>query len=332
MVVVMHTTGALAARGVGFEYGFGSFGVDIFFVISGFVMAITTASADKSKTQLAAAAKFLWHRFRRIVPIYWFFLTLKIVLVIFFPILVSRTTLNFFHIVSSYLFFPTMSPWGLIEPVLPVGWSLNFEMLFYVVFAVAILLALPPVLLSSAVFFAIIIAADFFPSVHLLRFFSQNIVFEFILGILVARLWQRGWRLSPFFGILALIPALAALAGLLSWEGRDRLLTYGVAAAMLVFSTVSFEGKIRQFRWLGVMKRLGDSSYSLYLSHAFTVPLIVVLSYRVLPFYLTVLIAAGVSSLVGYATYVVVEVRLIKMLGGRVAGYEHFGLGATRDK
>ena len=153
MVVTMHTTEAIGLRVPGHTladtWGIGSAGVDIFFVISGFVMAVSTPQPDKSsRYKFSEAWLFMKRRFLRITPLYWFYTTLKIISVLIVPSLALRTTLHPFHIVCSYLFIPVMSPWGLVQPVLPVGWSLCFEMFFYLMFSIAIALNL------SRLFFA----------------------------------------------------------------------------------------------------------------------------------------------------------------------------------
>jgi len=135
LVVVMHATEAIALRlpSSGQQiWDRGSVGVDIFFVISGFVMTITCLPGGTyGSNPLKEAGNFFWRRIVRIAPIYWVYTLLKVALVLALPSLALRTSISAEHVLASLFFWPTVAPWGLIQPVLPVGWSLNFEMLFY---------------------------------------------------------------------------------------------------------------------------------------------------------------------------------------------------------
>ncbi|MDB5937705.1 MAG: acyltransferase, partial [Polaromonas sp.] len=141
LVVVMHITEAISVRitgaGPDHYWSAGAIGVDIFFVISGFVMAMSTARLPAgNQTNWQAAWIFMKRRLLRIAPLYWFYTLLKAALVLILPSLALRSSIDMQHLLASMLFIPALSPWGLVQPTLPVGWTLNFEMLFYVVFAI----------------------------------------------------------------------------------------------------------------------------------------------------------------------------------------------------
>jgi len=165
LVAVMHITQAISihvtGRGDAHYWGAGSAGVDIFFVISGFVMAITTQGEPaRGPARLAAAWVFIQRRILRIVPLYWFYTLLKAALLLAIPALAVKSTIEPVHFAASLLFIPMKSPWGLVQPVLPVGWTLNFEMLFYMVFAIAIALGAPRVRFCLTVFLALFLAGS----------------------------------------------------------------------------------------------------------------------------------------------------------------------------
>jgi exopolysaccharide production protein ExoZ len=139
LVVVLHafeTWGERvdpAAPGVSWDNG--ASGVDIFFIISGFVMVI---SSRRLVDRPGAWLIFLRHRVVRIVPLYWLLTTAKIVAVMVLGGVVLRTSLDFKSVAGSYLFLPVTDSAGHFRPVLPVGWTLTYEFLFYLLFAAAL--------------------------------------------------------------------------------------------------------------------------------------------------------------------------------------------------
>lgn len=122
-----------AAPGVNWDNG--AAGVDIFFIISGFVMVI---SSRRLVDQAGAWLIFLRHRVVRIVPLYWLLTTVKILAVVALAGVVLRTGLDFNFVAGSYLFLPVTDSAGHFRPVLPVGWTLTYEFLFYLLFAAAL--------------------------------------------------------------------------------------------------------------------------------------------------------------------------------------------------
>ena len=110
----------------------GNAGVDLFFVISGFIMVFTTGRKPMGP------AAFFGARLRRIAPLYWS-MTLAVFLVArLAPSLVQNTPTDIGRLVASILFVPELRPDGTMRPVVFVGWTLNFEMAFYVLFALGL--------------------------------------------------------------------------------------------------------------------------------------------------------------------------------------------------
>ena len=109
--------------------GFGIWGVDIFFVISGFIMMYVTENNQKN---------FLIKRIIRIVPLYWI-LTLGVFsIAIFYPDLLNNTTANFEHLIKSLFFVPFDKNSSGHFPILFLGWTLNFEIIFYILFSISL--------------------------------------------------------------------------------------------------------------------------------------------------------------------------------------------------
>jgi exopolysaccharide production protein ExoZ len=314
LVAVMHITQAISiyitGRGENVYWAPGGSGVDIFFVISGFVMAITTrAQHDDRRARREAAWVFARRRLLRIVPLYWFYTLLKVALVLALPALAVKSVIEPSHLAASLLFMPVTSPWGLVQPVLPVGWTLNFEMLFYTVFAVAIALGAPRIRFCLVFFLALFVAAQLMPSVVPLAFYGQSIIFEFVLGVAIAH------ALIRFARPHAAIAILVALAGALLMFGfgwridGERLFPWGVGAAAIVLGTAWLEPWIARAPAVKPLAFLGDASYSIYLSHPFVVPAVVMALHRIgVNDSLSVLLAAGATvTLAGCLSHVFLE-------------------------
>src|SRR5215467_2504234 len=113
-------------------FNLGAAGVDLFFVISGFVMVYSSESLFGRPN---APATFLLRRIVRIVPLYWLMTSVMLAYVLargFGPSDASPQLA-----LASYFFIPYRRPSGAMDPLYGIGWTLNYEMFFYVVFAVA---------------------------------------------------------------------------------------------------------------------------------------------------------------------------------------------------
>ena len=250
---------------------YGDAGVDLFFVLSGFVMTTITAGRY---TGAASARQFLGKRAWRVYPLYWLFTTVVVVLMAFVPSMVNSS----YHdqsILASYLLLPHSQ-----MPVLSVGWTLVHEAYFYLVFALAIALVaerfIPLYLLAWGAGIAVwstLLPAD---TTAAERVATSPLTYEFIAGALLGLYWRQiPARLAMPLLIAGALTAVSA-AGLLPSEGPAaltpwiRISCFGSAATLLIAGAVMLEaqGRLHVPRWLS---RLGDSSYSLYLSHVFVI-------------------------------------------------------------
>jgi exopolysaccharide production protein ExoZ len=317
LVVVMHSTQAISVhitgRGNSYYWDAGTGGVDIFFVISGFVMAVSTRGLPgHGPARLAAAWTFMKRRILRIVPLYWFYTLLKTALILAVPALAMKSSIDPGHLAASLFFIPAMSPWGFVEPTMPVGWTLNFEMLFYAVFAVAIALGAPRIRFCLLVFLALFLAGRTFPQSVLLAFYGKTIIFEFILGVCIADLLMR-YRSPPALSILVALGGALLMFGFGWTDGDMRLVRGGMGAAAIVLGCVWLEPLIVRAPLAKPLAFLGDASYSIYLSHTFVVPAAVVVLHR-LGLHDSVIIVLVVGALVaaaGAASHVWLEKPMI---------------------
>jgi len=284
-------------------------GVDIFFVISGFVI---TLSAQRFASQPAA---FLWRRLLRVVPLYWLFTTLMVAALILIPGGAKDTSFDPLQILSSYGFFPFERADGRIAPVLSLGWTLNYEVFFYALAALCLcmprpLRALTALLIGVATLDVVVEFSSPQPS-----FWTNPIILEFLFGIGLARLWQRGWH-KPHLG-LATGGVILGIALLIALHPTPlpRFLAAGVPAALIVASGTL----LCPMRTLPGML-WGDASYALYLSHRFALRAATLLLLPLLPATLWgalayVVTVCGLALAVGLLTHLWIEKPMLRALG-----------------
>lgn len=282
LVVLMHATQAVALRLGNDPHSYwktGSVGVDIFFVISGFIMESMAGGREAPglRGRLTAAREFLKRRLVRIVPMYWLATFAKVAIVAIVPSLALRSSLDLQHLLASLFFVPTLAPWGLIEPALPVGWTLNFEMLFYLVFTLGIAFGLPRLGTLLVVFAVLAWAARLWPDSHALAFFGRSILFEFALGVVIAIGYRHYGFRRPLVGIACAATGSILIAGGIHDVISDRFLSWGLCAALIVFGLLNLEPVLKGNPLARHLARYGDSSYSTYLFHTFIVPAMAIL-------------------------------------------------------
>lgn len=297
----------------------GNAGVDIFFIISGFVMWAATARRPPTPRE------FLRHRVIRVVPLYYLFtlalLLAWLVLPSAFPHMAAPTA---GHVLLSLAFVPHADPAGTAFPLLAQGWTLNFEMFFYLLFALALLLpAARRLRLLAALLLALPLLGLLFPESLLrhapaLGLFNPLLV-EFLGGILIARWVESEWRPGAPLGWAVLVLG-AAILTLAPNPAADndwaRLLLFGVPAFLIVIGALCVETSAKNFRVGPAPLLLGASSYSLYLSHTIMISAVgKVLGGANILLAATVTTTAAV--LAAIVVYLAVEKPLLKLLRGR---------------
>lgn len=251
----------------------GQGGVDIFFVISGYVMTYTTAVNRYDR------GTFLRRRIARIVPLYWT-LTLFAAALLFAAGGLSRTgRFAWNDLLASLLFIPHYNAGdpGIIAPTLKLGWTLNYEMFFYAWFGLLIGLAPQRRTVALSIVFSMLVGAALLapPAGALWNFWGSPVVVEFLFGCaigcldlngVVGRVPQRVW-IAALLGSSVIFLVLGAIDGELAWRAGFR----GMPGAVIVLAAVGWERRSTRLWRSRLIHFLGDASYSIYLAHLFAI-------------------------------------------------------------
>ncbi len=262
-VVLFH-----AAERTGYHFAIGAAGVDVFFIISGFIMWVVTFRREPTPLQ------FMRARIRRILPLYWLATAVMVAggLTGLFPNLV----LTLDHVLASLSFIPARSPSnGEIWPVLVQGWTLNYEMFFYLVFGCSLYLArrwrLP---LISALLILLVLYGWFRDIENVALFaFTRPIILEFLAGMVIGELWIKEKLPTAALGTAMVAATLGGFAYLQVARMPFDTLLCGPLAAGLVVGILAIEREWRPRR-IPVLAVLGDASYSIYLWHSFAIAVV----------------------------------------------------------
>ncbi len=299
MVVAFHISGAEHLPGRPWQAGLQA-GVDVFFVISGFVMVISTAKRTVSP------AKFMLDRLRRIVPLYWIALAITLVAIHFG--MIQRPLPQANEVAKAALFvFYFDSYSGQPLPYLGLGWTLNYEMFFYVLFALTIMLPRGKQIMILAVMFACLVALRPFADRNdaLALRLTSPMPFEFLGGMLIA---QCRTYLVMVPQWLAAILMVVAFGCLLAYLPGPRTLSAGIPAALLVVCAIRCETLFNRDLFKS-LRFVGDASYSLYLTHVFALSAVGFVTTNPI-----ILFASAI--ILGVSTYLVVELPIEKALKG----------------
>jgi exopolysaccharide production protein ExoZ len=248
-------------------------GVDIFFVISGFIMIYTTAELFG---QPGAMRTFLMRRIIRIVPLYWLMTAGLILTYLLAPKMLNVPIEGWPSIVTSFFFIPDLRGNGEVRPIMALGWSLNYEMFFYAVFAVCLLAPLRrAALYLTGIFVGIaILGATLKPQSIALAYWTDSIVLEFLFGALLALACRAKFMIgrATSWALIALGAALAVALG--PFWGVDQILPRCVSGglpATLIVAAAAFGPRLSASWIVTPLVVLGDASYSLYLTHPFAI-------------------------------------------------------------
>jgi len=238
-----------------FNFKMGAAGVDLFFVISGIVMQL--AFDPKG-----SALEFLRRRVVRVVPMYWI---ATMAALLYYNYRFPGAPPSVSYLLHSLFFLPP--PSGFHMPFLYPGWTLNFEMFFYLALAVAIATRIHAILLTGCVVTLIGSLSIALPP-EATPYYASPLMLEFVMGLCIGHMVKQGISITRVQGALLVITAVA-LYVLQNNAKSTGVLAWGVPAVLLILGSFAFE------RSVAINSRLartaGNISYSIYLVHPFPI-------------------------------------------------------------
>ena len=284
----------------------GHSGVEFFFVLSGFLMMLTTRGAKSE----VGAVKFLNRRFIRIYPPLWCALIVAVIGIVVAGKDLSKEV-TVFQVLSAFLALPYYA----VEPLLAVEWTLRREVLFYLLFAVLIWKRSIGTVLLGIWFVGSAIAVLYEPGSKIHAVFeARNLLFG--LGMITASIplavsnfWSAWGSVCVGF-IIFCSSALIDMRYELT-HNPSLSLGYGIASALVIYGLCALEsqGKIKSFP--KTLLLLGDASYSVYLVHFLLVSLATKIVFKLnstyqlplLAWFLPVFVFSLLGSLVFYMIF-----------------------------
>jgi len=255
-------------------FQFGMFGVDLFFVISGFV--IYSISRGKFKSP-ANSLRFIYHRIARIYPVYWIYTLLVLSVFIIKPSLVNSYQGNQIDLISSFLLLPSQT-----LPLVIVGWTLVHEMYFYIIFCLIIFFIDEKKLLGVLfVWIAVVVSINLLLESNnpWIKVISHPMTLEFIAGCLLGLLFFNidlglSRKKLIYITIISFLISLTAymifrnLTNSIEPAAWWRTLIFGIPAVLIIFSMIYAEKC--NFYLSSFLISIGNASYSIYLTHVLT--------------------------------------------------------------
>jgi exopolysaccharide production protein ExoZ len=301
------------------EAGYG--GVDLFFVISGFIMVFATSN------RAVTPQSFLLKRFLRVAPLYYVVTLFVVLLCIVRPTLFKSTTIDIETLYKSFLFIPFEKSHDRIYPIYPLGWTLNYEMFFYCLFSIAMFLESPKRVIALAIVLTALSGIGLFifgigDYGIIAYFYTRPVILDFVLGMIIAICLLRPDKmpvsfLKIYYPVLLLGCISFLFSGFLVHASQspvtpttDTLLRFGLPSALIVASLVGLE-RLDHTIDNEFFRQVGDASYSIYLTHYFVVESLSPLVVRTVTgptfLFLAALATIAASVLFGILVYRLVE-------------------------
>lgn len=333
MVVALHACYQAAAYGAQ-AFPLGNAGVDIFFPISGFVMVVSTHDRQASA---ATAGRFALARILRIAPIYWLLTLAKSAAVVVRPSLFSGAVVTAGSVTAALLFVPLHDASGvLINPPIRPGWTLNLEMFYYALIVLVLPFSRRIALYVPLLIAALVIAAGLmFPHFSVLSRemgWGSPLALEFAAGMLLGEFTLTGARAGrwPWLAVVVGLAVYVLVPRSIYETEWGRVVSWGVAGVCFLWAAIGLERWVANRAWARFPMLLGDASYSVYLTHAISQPMIAAVTGRAifqlvgLPGLVGVLII--VPTLAGVLFHLLIEKPMTKalkrLLPRRAAGTE----------
>jgi exopolysaccharide production protein ExoZ len=259
-----------------FLENFGAIGVDIFFVISGFIISVIA----ERNTGKAAATQFFKRRILRVVPVYY------VASFIFFCLFNLFIKVSGPAIVKTLTVLPVFDSGPVFQnPILYIGWTLSFEFLFYILYGILIFYGVKKkensLLIIAATLF---IAGKIFP-LHIVQwqFLTSPMILEFAMGVMIAKAYKSKETLQRYIPYLCLLCGIGLYVYLIltgcgnaseaeivlesNAVATTRVVLWGIPSALLVAGFILREKNKTVSKPRSPLIFLGDASYSIYLAH-----------------------------------------------------------------
>jgi exopolysaccharide production protein ExoZ len=238
----------------------GSFPLDLFFVISGFITWVISVDRPISP------AAFMGRRIVRLVPIYWLATTATALLILAKPNFTYGHELDLGRFLGSLFFLPTLSG-DRILPVMLQGWTLVYEMMFYCIVATSFFLAqrYRP-LFIAAIVGTLAALHGWVPEDHFFALTKPSLLLEFLAGILLGVVWKNV-SLSAGWALLFLVAGPIGLALNEYYRPDNISILMLVIPPVLVVAGAAYYEKSRGLPDVRLLRFLGDASYSIFIWH-----------------------------------------------------------------
>lgn len=261
LVVLLHISikGNQYNNGALSGFAIGGSGVDLFFIISGYIMCVSTFGRSMN------FSRFMLHRIRRIMPLYWLTTTAALIVFLYAPQVVN-TSGGETSIWASYVLFPNGKRF-----LNSNGWTLSYEFFYYLIFGIFLTKGTYKAIAGSSLILGILAIIGVLTDPN--AFLTNILYLEFIFGMSCFYFFNK--RQLPFPGILLCLAGCLLLTAASALNIPDQELWrgfyWGIPMLLFFAGFLALEDRIRQNHSL--VKKLflgiGNSSYSLYLVHPF---------------------------------------------------------------
>ncbi|WP_341534701.1 acyltransferase [Photobacterium kishitanii] len=319
MVVIAHSSHKATIYNIDLLSSFkiGGSGVDLFFIISGFIMCLTV---DRNRQSFTS---FMKARVVRIAPLYWILTCVALTIYLINPDLVNSSSTRPTSIFSSFTLIPNGNPY-----LINNAWTLSYEFFFYLVFAFFLFSKNNQKLFTSITLIILVIIGLVFPPVDpkwVLKpttFITNPVLIEFVMGIVAYKIITNKMLSTK----TAIITTLIAIAIMITnnfysslWiHTLGHIIVYGIPMFLLFIGFVSLESKIPK---INLLYQLGMSSYALYLVHPFIITGVTIVMRKlgiinIGPLYVMAMIIG--SAIAGFLCYKLIEMPIDRFLKAKI--------------